>query len=280
MSKVNFVNEFNLFMRYARNNGLSLRERMLWIALFHIANDRAIYNEQTQEYDWPEGLFFVSHGELYSFCCLDKRSIETLRNSLKQRGLIDFKPGNKNKSNPAYKINYLSLHVGCKNVPNDVSSNVPNTSPNSVPNNAPNSVSNDVPSELAIIRKYKLNTGVGVNDENDTAATAAAANACAHTREEADGLCAVDATAAEDAAWQREIIQAARDCGLPLQPAHMRIIKELWDEYSCYWLIDAINRCARRPKQSWGCVEGILQSWRAQGRRDAADPYCEGMEAI
>ena len=93
MSKVNFVNEFNLFMRYARNNGLSLRERMLWIALFHIANDRAIYNEQTQEYDWPEGLFFVSHGELYSFCCLDKRSIETLRNSLKQRGLIDFKPG-------------------------------------------------------------------------------------------------------------------------------------------------------------------------------------------
>ena len=256
MSKVNFVNEFNLFMRYARNNGLSLRERMLWIALFHIANDRAIYNEQTQEYDWPEGLFFVSHGELYSFCCLDKRSIETLRNSLKQRGLIDFKPGNKNKSNPAYKINYLSLNVGCKNVPNDV------------------------PSELDIIRKYKLNTGVSVNDENDTAATAAAANACAHAREEADRLCAVDATAAENAAWQREIIQAARDCGLPLQPAHMRIIKELWDEYSCYWLIDAINRCARRPKQSWGCVEGILQSWRAQGRRDAADPYCEGMEAI
>ena len=51
MSKVNFISEFNLFMRYARNNNLSLRERMLWIALFYIANDRATYNEQTQEYD-------------------------------------------------------------------------------------------------------------------------------------------------------------------------------------------------------------------------------------
>lgn len=55
MSKVNFISEFNLFMRYARNNNLSLRERMLWIALFYIANDRATYNEQTQEYDWPDG---------------------------------------------------------------------------------------------------------------------------------------------------------------------------------------------------------------------------------
>ena len=51
MSKVNFVSEFNSIMRYARDYSLSLRERMLWIALFYIANDRAVYNEQTQEYD-------------------------------------------------------------------------------------------------------------------------------------------------------------------------------------------------------------------------------------
>ena len=57
MSKVNFVSEFNLFMRYARNNNLSMRERMLWIALFYIANDRATYNEQSEEYDWPDGFF-------------------------------------------------------------------------------------------------------------------------------------------------------------------------------------------------------------------------------
>ena len=42
MSKVNFISEFNLFMRYARNNNLSLRERMLWIALFYIANHKDV----------------------------------------------------------------------------------------------------------------------------------------------------------------------------------------------------------------------------------------------
>ena len=145
MSKVNFVSEFNLFMRYARDSSLSLRERMLWIALFYIANDRATFNEQTQEYDWPDGFIQVSNGELNLYCCLDKRAIETLRNGLKQRGLIDFQPGQKNKKNPAYKINYLSVNVGYKKVPNDVHNNTPKDAPNNVPNNAPSNAPDPVP---------------------------------------------------------------------------------------------------------------------------------------
>lgn len=150
MSKVNFISEFNLFMRYARNNNLSLRERMLWIALFYIANDRATYNEQTQEYDWPDGFIPVSNGELNLYCCLDKRGIDTLRNSLKQRGLIDFTPGLKNKKNPTYRLCYLSVNVGYKNVPNDV----PNNDTNSVPNTVPNDVPNDAPNPPPL-PKYK-----------------------------------------------------------------------------------------------------------------------------
>ena len=136
MSKVNFVSEFNSIMRYARDYSLSLRERMLWIALFYIANDRAVYNEQTQEYEWPDGFIQVSNGELNLYCCLDKRAIETLRNTLKQRGVLDFQPGVKNKRNPAYKLNYLT--VGCKNVPSNVSSGASNTVSNHVPNPVPN----------------------------------------------------------------------------------------------------------------------------------------------
>ena len=145
MCKVNFVSEFNMIMRYARNNGLSLRERMLWIALFYIANDRAIYNERTEEYDWPDGFISVSNGELNLYSCLDKRGIDTLRNSLRQRGVIDFTPGVKNKKNPAYRLNYLSIDVGYKSVPNDVPNTVPNDVPNHVPNSVPNTVPNDVP---------------------------------------------------------------------------------------------------------------------------------------
>ena len=136
MSKVNFVSEFNSIMRYARDYSLSLRERMLWIALFYIANDRAAYNEQTSEYEWPDGFIQVSNGELNLYCCLDKRAIETLRNTLKQRGVLDFQPGVKNKRNPAYKLNYLT--VGCKNVPNNVPSGASNNGPNHVPNPVPN----------------------------------------------------------------------------------------------------------------------------------------------
>ena len=136
MSKVNFVSEFNSIMRYARDYSLSLRERMLWIALFYIANDRAVYNEQNQEYEWPDGFIQVSNGELNLYCCLDKRAIETLRNTLKQRGVLDFQPGVKNKRNPAYKLNYLT--VGCKNVPNNASSGASNNAPNPVPNPVPN----------------------------------------------------------------------------------------------------------------------------------------------
>ena len=127
MSKVNFVSEFNSIMRHARDYSLSLRERMLWIALFYIANDRAVYNEQNQEYEWPDGFIQVSNGELNLYCCLDKRAIETLRNTLKQRGVLDFQPGVKNKRNPAYKLNYLT--VGCKNVPNNVPSGASNDAP-------------------------------------------------------------------------------------------------------------------------------------------------------
>ena len=154
MSKVNFVNEFNLFMRYARDNSLSLRSRMLWMALFYIVNDRARYNEQTQEYDWPDDFILVSNNELNMYCCLDKRAIETLRNELKQRGLIDFVAGQKNKRNPAYKLNYLSIDVGYKIVPNDA----PNPAPNYDPNDTPNYDPNDVPNQPPL---YKYNKTQG-----------------------------------------------------------------------------------------------------------------------
>lgn len=172
MSKVNYVSELNSFMRYARDNNLSMRERMLWIALFYIANDRAGYNEQTQEYEWPDDYIQVSNGELNLYCCLDKRGIETMRNLLKQRGLIDFQPGMKNKRNPAYKIFYLTATsavvekpvdnpvdnraggregyrpsniVGSNNVPNNVPNRTPSNAPNNVPNHVPNHAPNYAP---------------------------------------------------------------------------------------------------------------------------------------
>ena len=160
MSRVNFIEQFNLFMEYARENYIHGRESMLWMALFYFANRKAQYDEQSQTYEWPDDFFSVSNAELNAYGQFDKRAIETLRNNLKQRGLIDFMKGQKNKKNPAYKMFYL-MRVGSKIVPNSpISANVgskkaPNNNggtvigrenaPNYAPNNVPNSVPNHAP---------------------------------------------------------------------------------------------------------------------------------------
>ena len=145
MTNINFVDELNLFMRYARNNQLTSRERLLWIALFWIANDRAIYNAQAKAYEWPTDFFPVPNGELSLNSTLDKRGIENVRNSLKQKGLIDFHPGCRNKRPAEYQIHYLSKNVGYKIVPNDVPNNVPKDVPNNVPKDVPNNVPRSAP---------------------------------------------------------------------------------------------------------------------------------------
>lgn len=145
MTNINFVDEFNLFMRYARNHQLTSRERLLWTALFWIANDRAIYNAKAKAYEWPTDFFPVPNGELSLNSTLDKRGIENVRNSLKQKGLIDFRPGCRNKRPAEYRIFYLSKNVGYKIVPNDVPNSVPKDVPNSVPKDAPNSVPRTTP---------------------------------------------------------------------------------------------------------------------------------------
>ena len=163
--KVNYVDELNTFMRYARSNALTGRERLLWIALFTIANERATYNAMTKEYDWPGGFFPVPNGELGLQSTLDKRGIETVRNSLKQRGLIDFQPGQKKKP-PEYRMNYLSVGIGYKIVPNDVPNNVPNRVPNDAPIRVPNDVPNRVPNSAPL---YIDINKIQVTDEDSDA---------------------------------------------------------------------------------------------------------------
>lgn len=180
MSKINYIDEFNLFMRYARNYQLSGRERLLWIALFTIANDRAIYNAQTREYEWPADFFPVPNGELSLHSTLDKRGIESVRNNLKQRGLIDFHPGSRNTRPAEYKINYLSVNVGYKTVPNDVPNNVPNDVPNNVPNYAPNTTPNDVPNSAPLlinIDNIENSSNLSISYDGDDISRAGAENA-------------------------------------------------------------------------------------------------------
>lgn len=199
--KVNFIDEFRLIMRYSKDEGLSLRERSLWVALFYIANDRAKWDMYTESYEWPSEFFGVNTAELSLYSSLDKRGIETARKSLKERGIIDFVAGEKNARIPQYKINYLSICTGHKVVPNDyigtryndvreeiedvdgdadaaegadmfedhcadcvnLNTNCTNDAPNSVPNSVPNDAPNSVSNSAPIY--------ININKEKDKGET-------------------------------------------------------------------------------------------------------------
>ncbi len=104
MSQVNFVEQFNLFMLYARRNKLTSYERIFYLGLFHCANDLA---RQTENFEWPDDYFPVSNIELNGWTGFDERAIRNTRNSLKQKGLLNFQKGDGKKSDPMYRIFYL-----------------------------------------------------------------------------------------------------------------------------------------------------------------------------
>lgn len=119
MSQVNFVQQINLFMEYARRNRLTSYDRIFWLGLFYCANRLAMGAEN---HEWPDDFFQVSNSELDDWAGLEERAIRNSRNRLKQIGLIDFQKGDGKRHDPYYKINYLSV-IGYKIVHGSVGDN-------------------------------------------------------------------------------------------------------------------------------------------------------------
>lgn len=101
MPKVNYIREINRFMEYACDEHVTASERLLWYALMHICNQRA------QGAVWPDEYIRVSNDRLLSLCPMKYDTMVTARNGLKQRGLIEFIKGEKNKLSPAYRMCYF-----------------------------------------------------------------------------------------------------------------------------------------------------------------------------
>ena len=101
MPIVNYVREHIRFMEYATDEHLTASERLLWYALMHIMNQRA------QGKVWPDEFIRISNDRLLSYCPMKYDTIAAARNSLKQRGLIEYTKGDKNRLSPAYRVNYF-----------------------------------------------------------------------------------------------------------------------------------------------------------------------------
>lgn len=105
MPIVNYVKEHIRFMEFATDHHLSSGERLLWYALMHILNQRAEGNR------WPDGMVEIANERLLAYCPMKFDTLATARNNLKQRGLIDYTPGDKRKKAPAYRVNYFDAQA-------------------------------------------------------------------------------------------------------------------------------------------------------------------------
>lgn len=101
MPQVNYIREMEHFIVYAGDEKLTSGERLVWYALMHVMNQAAHGNL------WPEEFVRISNERLLSLCPMKFETMAAARNKLKQRGLIDFIPGDKKKRSPAYKVIYF-----------------------------------------------------------------------------------------------------------------------------------------------------------------------------
>lgn len=101
MPIVNYIREHMRFMEYASEEQLSAGERLLWYALMHVMNQRAEGNV------WPDGFIRIRNDQLLLYCPMQYDTLARARNGLKQRGLIEYKKGEKNKVTPSYRMIYF-----------------------------------------------------------------------------------------------------------------------------------------------------------------------------
>ena len=153
--QVNYVREHERFIEYAADERLTPNEQLLWYALVHIFNQRAEGNE------WPDGFIRITNDRMFTYLPIKWDAMARARNSLKQRGLIDFRNGSRNKAAPEYKVNWF--YPSCYPLKTD------NTGGNTGGNEWGNTGGNDRGSTGGIIYKHKqgINQNQRHMDEDD-----------------------------------------------------------------------------------------------------------------
>lgn len=100
---VNYVREINAFNRYANEQMMGSGERLLWFGLMDCIN-----TYYASGADWPTDYVSIPNKRLLSHVPFSEDAMIEARNRLKQRGLIDYMPGKKNRTAPAYRVRYFS----------------------------------------------------------------------------------------------------------------------------------------------------------------------------
>ena len=101
MPTINYITESERFQDYAMAEGLTPNEQALWHCLFSYMNRHA------HGHNWPDGFVKIPNNYIFAHTNICFDTMAKARNKLKQRGLIDYINGEKQKTNPAYKLFYF-----------------------------------------------------------------------------------------------------------------------------------------------------------------------------
>ena len=143
---VNYVREINAFHRYANVNFLGSSERLLWFGLMDYIN---LHYASGSE--WPGDFISIPNKGILSHVPFGEDALTEARSRLKQRGLIEYLPGKKNKEAPKYRIHYFSMELSTgyqQNVGTDYpekTGNMPGNVPGNMPGNVPGNIPGNVP---------------------------------------------------------------------------------------------------------------------------------------
>lgn len=138
---INYVREINGFNRYANDNLVSGSERLLWFGLMDCIN--SYYAKGS---DWPDGFITIPNKRLLSHVPFGEDALLDARNRLKQRGLIECKPGQRNKTAPQYRVRYFSCMEFSTGFPQSAENNPEKTG--NAPDNMPGNIRGNTPDNM------------------------------------------------------------------------------------------------------------------------------------
>ncbi len=106
MCNVNYLIEIRRFNTFAARTRLPASAQLLWYKLIEIMNQHA------RGGDWCEGFLRIDNPYLLAYFPMSATALADARRTLCEAGLLEYIPGEKKRTPPAYRLHYFSVCDG------------------------------------------------------------------------------------------------------------------------------------------------------------------------
>ena len=106
MCNVNYLIEIRRFNTFAARTRLPASAQLLWYKLIEIMNQHA------RGGDWCDGFLRIDNPYLLAYFPMSATALADARRTLCESGLLEYIPGEKKRTPPAYRLHYFSVCDG------------------------------------------------------------------------------------------------------------------------------------------------------------------------